>query len=107
MNRQLNKANLAYAFQEAVLDELLLKLRKALEITDVKQVVLAGGVSANSRLRQRLTLMMEHYPDIALSIPPLWCTTDNAAMIGAAGAVAFNKGIRADFTASAKAGLDL
>jgi N6-L-threonylcarbamoyladenine synthase len=107
LNKELNKANLAYAFQEAVLDELLLKLRKALEIVDVKHVVLAGGVSANSRLRQRLTLMMDHYPDIALSIPPLWCTTDNAAMIGAAGTVAFNKGIRADFTVSAKAGLDL
>ncbi len=107
LNKELNKANLAYAFQEAVLDELLMKLRKALEAIDVKQVVLAGGVSANSRLRQRLTQMMEQYPDIALSIPPLWCTTDNAAMIGAAGTVAFRKGIRADFSASAKAGLDL
>ncbi len=105
--RELNKANLAYAFQEAVLDELLLKLKKALEIVDVRQVVLAGGVSANSRLRERLTSMMENYPDIALSIPPLWCTTDNAAMIGAAGAVAFTKGIRADFSTSASAGLDL
>jgi N6-L-threonylcarbamoyladenine synthase len=105
--RELNKANLAYAFQEAVLDEVLLKTKKALEIVEVRQVVLAGGVSANSRLRDRLLKMMESYPGIACSIPPLWCTTDNAAMIGAAGAVAYKKGIRADFSASAKAGLDL
>jgi N6-L-threonylcarbamoyladenine synthase len=105
--RELNKANLAYAFQEAVLDEVLLKTKKALEIVEVRQVVLAGGVSANSRLRERLLKMMESYPDIACSIPPLWCTTDNAAMIGAAGAVAYKKGIRADFSTSAKAGLDL
>jgi N6-L-threonylcarbamoyladenine synthase len=105
--RELNKANLAYAFQEAVLDEVLLKTKKALEIVEVRQVVLAGGVSANSRLRERLLKMMESYPGIACSIPPLWCTTDNAAMIGAAGAVAYKKGIRADFSTSAKAGLDL
>jgi N6-L-threonylcarbamoyladenine synthase len=105
--RELNKANLAYAFQEAVLDEVLLKTKKALEIVEVRQVVLAGGVSANSRLRDRLLKMMESYPGIACSIPPLWCTTDNAAMIGAAGAVAYKKGIRADFSALAKAGLDL
>jgi N6-L-threonylcarbamoyladenine synthase len=105
--RELNKANLAYTFQEAVLDEVLLKTKKAIETVDVRQVVLAGGVSANSRLRDRLTRMMESYPKIALSIPPLWCTTDNAAMIGAAGAVAFKKGIRADFSTSAKAGFDL
>jgi N6-L-threonylcarbamoyladenine synthase len=105
--RELNKANLAYAFQEAVLDEVLLKTKKALEIVEVRQVVLAGGVSANSRLRERLLKMMESYPGIACSIPPLWCTTDNAAMIGSAGAVAYKKGIRADFSTSAKAGLDL
>lgn len=105
--RELNKANLAYAFQEAVLDEVLLKTKRALEIVEVRQVVLAGGVSANSRLRERLLKMMESYPGIACSIPPLWCTTDNAAMIGAAGAVAYKKGIRADFSTSAKAGLDL
>jgi N6-L-threonylcarbamoyladenine synthase len=105
--RELNKANLAYTFQEAVLDEVLLKTKKAIETVEVLQVVLAGGVSANSRLRDRLTKMMDSYPKIALSIPPLWCTTDNAAMIGAAGAVAFKKGIRADFSTSAKAGFDL
>ncbi|PKM63505.1 MAG: tRNA (adenosine(37)-N6)-threonylcarbamoyltransferase complex transferase subunit TsaD [Firmicutes bacterium HGW-Firmicutes-20] len=105
--RELNKANLAYAFQEAVLDEVLLKTKKALEMIEVKQVVLAGGVSANSRLRERLIQMMQGYPDIACTIPPLWCTTDNAAMIGAAGAVAFKKGILADYSTSAKAGYDL
>jgi N6-L-threonylcarbamoyladenine synthase len=105
--RELNKANLAYAFQEAVLDEVLLKTKKVLEMIEVKQVVLAGGVSANSRLRERLIQMMQGYPDIACTIPPLWCTTDNAAMIGAAGAVAFKKGILADYSTSAKAGYDL
>nr|MCR5514342.1 tRNA (adenosine(37)-N6)-threonylcarbamoyltransferase complex transferase subunit TsaD [Bacilli bacterium] len=47
---------------------------------NVKQVVLAGGVSANSYLREQMGLRLKN-TDIELIIPPLWCTTDNAAMI--------------------------
>ncbi|MDY5251793.1 MAG: tRNA (adenosine(37)-N6)-threonylcarbamoyltransferase complex transferase subunit TsaD [Erysipelotrichaceae bacterium] len=86
--REINKADLAYAFQEVALKSLTDKLMKAVANYDVKQVLLAGGVAANSRLRSLVTTKMEKYPDILLTIPPLWCCTDNAAMIGAAGDVA-------------------
>ena len=46
----------------------------------VKQVILAGGVSANSYLRAQMKEKLEG-SDVELIIPPLWCTTDNAAMI--------------------------
>jgi N6-L-threonylcarbamoyladenine synthase len=46
----------------------------------VKQIVLAGGVSANSYLREQMGKKLEG-SGIELIIPPLWCTTDNAAMI--------------------------
>ena len=48
-------------------------------------LVLAGGVAANSRLRQLITEKMQAYPDVQLVIPPMYCCTDNAAMIGAVG----------------------
>ena len=50
----------------------------------VAQVVLAGGVSANSYLRAQMTERLKD-TGIDLIIPPLWCTTDNAAMIAMAG----------------------
>lgn len=85
----INKADLAYCFQETALDTLVGKTSKAVELMHPKQVVLAGGVAANSRLREKMTESMQKYPDVHLTIPPLWCCTDNAAMIGAAGNTAF------------------
>ena len=85
---EINKADVAYAFQEVALKSLISKLMKAVENYDVKQVLLAGGVAANSRLREIITEKMKEYPNILLTIPPLWCCTDNAAMIGAAANVA-------------------
>ncbi len=85
----INKADLAYCFQETALDTLVGKTCKAVELMHPKQVVLAGGVAANSRLREKMTESMQKYPDVHLTIPPLWCCTDNAAMIGAAGNTAF------------------
>ena len=51
--------------------------------------------------------MSENHPDISYIIPPLKCCTDNAAMIGASGYIAYLKGIRADYSVGAKASLDL
>lgn len=86
---EINKADLAYCFQETALDTLVGKTCKAVELMHPKQVVLAGGVAANSRLREKMIEAMAKYSDVHLTIPPLWCCTDNAAMIGAAGNTAF------------------
>ncbi|MFV0550441.1 MAG: tRNA (adenosine(37)-N6)-threonylcarbamoyltransferase complex transferase subunit TsaD [Anaerorhabdus sp.] len=86
---EINKADLAYCFQETALDTLVGKTCKAVELMQPKQVVLAGGVAANSRLREKMIEAMAKYSDVHLTIPPLWCCTDNAAMIGAAGNTAF------------------
>lgn len=80
----IREADLAASFQEAVLDVLVEKSLRAVKMTGVKRLVLAGGVSANSGLRVRLHQRCER-ERIELMIPPLELCTDNAAMIAAAG----------------------
>ncbi|MEQ3645731.1 MULTISPECIES: tRNA (adenosine(37)-N6)-threonylcarbamoyltransferase complex transferase subunit TsaD [unclassified Alteromonas] len=78
------KANIAFAFQEAVVDTLMIKCKRALKQTGMKRLVIAGGVSANHMLRQKMTVLMDElhgevfYPSLA------YCT-DNGAMIAYAG----------------------
>lgn len=106
LNQPIHQANLAYAFQEAVLGELLRKTKCALETIEVKHLVLAGGVAANSRLRILINELKTEYPDLKITIPPLWCCTDNAAMIGAAAEVAYRHGVRGSLDLSANPGLE-
>ena len=77
----INKNDLAYAFQEVALKMLVNKTKKALEEYQCKSLVLAGGVAANSRLRE---MMSENFTDIDLILPPLKYCTDNALMIACA-----------------------
>jgi len=78
---EINKNDLAYAFQETALNVLIAKTKLALQEYPCKGLVLAGGVAANSRLR---TLMEENFKDIDLILPPLKYCTDNALMIACA-----------------------
>ena len=105
-DRPLNRADLAYAFQEAVLGEVLRKTRLAITHVPVKHLVLGGGVSANQRLRELIVELKADFPDITITIPPMWCCTDNAAMIAAAASVAYRHGVRADLSVGADPGLD-
>ena len=102
----LNIENLAYAFQEAAVGELMKKTRLALDTYPVKHFVLAGGVAANSRLRECVLGLSDEYEDVQITIPPLWCCTDNAAMIGAVAYIAYKHGIKADLSLSASPGLE-
>ncbi len=104
--REINQADLAYAFQEAVLGELLRKTKLAIDTFEVKHLVLAGGVAANSRLRVLVNELNLEYPDLKITIPPLWCCTDNAAMIGAAAEVAYRHGVLGNLDISANPGLE-
>ena len=77
----INKNDLAFAFQETALNVLVRKTKLALEQYPCRTLVLAGGVAANSRLRQ---LMEENFQDVQLILPPLKYCTDNALMIACA-----------------------
>lgn len=81
---EVNKADLAASFQEAVVHVVTEKTRKAAQMYNAKQVLLAGGVAANGYLRSRLQSSLEQDGVTLLYPPPLLCT-DNAAMIGCAG----------------------
>ncbi|MEL0583388.1 MAG: tRNA (adenosine(37)-N6)-threonylcarbamoyltransferase complex transferase subunit TsaD [Candidatus Thiodiazotropha sp. (ex. Lucinoma kazani)] len=81
---QQTRADIARAFEEAVVDTLLIKCRRAVRQTDIKTLVLAGGVSANRRLRQGIDEMMNKEGGAAYYPRPEFCT-DNGAMIAYAG----------------------
>jgi len=77
------KADIAASFQEAAIDVLIRKTRSAIQQHEVASVLLSGGVSANTLLRERL-LQMCGDAGVFCSVPELKYTTDNAAMIAAA-----------------------
>jgi len=106
LNQTLNIEDCAFAFQEAALAQLLSKTKTALDSLEVKHLVLAGGVAANSRLRELVTDLNQTYPDLIITIPPMWCCTDNGAMIGAAAEVAYRHNVSSDLRLSAKASID-
>lgn len=81
----INRANVAASFQDSVVDVLCDHTMKAMEETGITTLLLAGGVSANSRLRERIDELCEKN-GYKLYYPPLSLCTDNAAMIGAAAA---------------------
>jgi len=78
------RANIAYAFQEAVVDTLVIKCRRALKQTGLKRLVIAGGVSANKHLREALQEMMVKMKG-EVFYPRMEFCTDNGAMIAYAG----------------------
>lgn len=95
--------NLAASFQEAVVDVLVEKTRRAAEEFGVKMVLMGGGVAANSRLREE---MMRRLP-VPVRVPPVKLCTDNGAVIGAVGYYRFIAGERAGWDLDVVAGLTL
>ncbi|MBA1149008.1 tRNA (adenosine(37)-N6)-threonylcarbamoyltransferase complex transferase subunit TsaD [Ectothiorhodospiraceae bacterium WFHF3C12] len=101
------RADIARAFQDAVVDTMAIKCRRALEQTGVGRLVVAGGVGANQALRNRLREVAEkrdatvHYPRLALC-------TDNGAMVAYLGHCRLAAGQRGDlsFDVTARWGLE-
>jgi len=85
------RADIAASFQEAVVDTLLIKCRRALEQTGLTTLVMAGGVSANRRLRTRLREMAEPR-GWGVYYPRMEFCTDNGAMIALAGCLRLQAG---------------
>ena len=98
-NQQVNIANMAKSFQDVAIKELLDKVNLAIKKYDVKQIVLAGGVSANSYFRSEITAMFKD-TNIEVIIPPIWCTTDNAAMIAKVASYLYDRKIFASLDLS-------
>lgn len=83
-------ADIARAFEDAVVDTLAIKCRRALEQTGYQRLVIAGGVSANRTLRAKLAEMMTQRGGEVFYARPEFCT-DNGAMIAYAGMVRFKQ----------------
>lgn len=77
---KVNISDMCKSFQDVAVGEVVKKAVLAAKKYNVKEVILAGGVSANSYLREQMKNEMEKL-NIKINIPPMWCCTDNAAMI--------------------------
>jgi len=100
--------DLACSFQDVVTDVLVDKTIHAAKEKGVKHIVLAGGVAANSQLREVLTQRVNsELKDVKLTIPPLWCCTDNAAMIASAAVEMYQLKQFEDLSLSCKPMIDL
>ncbi|SES24115.1 N6-L-threonylcarbamoyladenine synthase [Gracilibacillus ureilyticus] len=97
---------IAASFQASVVEVLVEKTYRAANQYGVKQVIVAGGVAANKGLRNAMEAKFKGEAT-ELMFPPISLCTDNAAMIAAAGSIAFNQGHRATWDLNANPGLDL
>ncbi len=94
-----DKADIALAFELAAVDTLTIKCKRAIDQTKVKHLVIAGGVSANTRLREKLSNDLKAQVIYA----PLELCTDNGAMIAYAGALRLQAGQRSDLSITTRA----
>ncbi len=104
--KEINKENLCCSFQNVVVETLAKKTMHAINDLNIKNVVLAGGVSANTGIREKLKYLCEAR-GINYTFPDIKYCTDNAAMIATAGYFAYLDGRRADFTLNAFSTLEL
>lgn len=100
-NNEIRTNDLAKSFQERVVKVISKKTMKALKDYNVNNLIVCGGVAANTRLREELTKITSEN-NINISIPSLKYCTDNAAMIGAAAYYAYQKGNIANLYLNAK-----
>jgi len=102
----INRADLALAFQTSVIEVLVEKTLRAAKKNKINTVLLAGGVAANSLLRANLKERCDE-EGLQLFYPPLEYCTDNAAMIASAGYYRFKHGDRAGWNLNAMPNLKL
>ena len=104
---EVNKADIACSFQECVTDELSHKAVKACKASEEKKLVVAGGVGANSKLKEKLSKLCEEN-SIKFYSPVLKFCTDNAAMIGSMAYYMMKDGLGlADLSLTAKPNIQL
>ncbi len=96
-------AQMAHAFQESVVDVLVAKTVDAAQHFGAAEILLAGGVAANTRLRSEL----ERRAQLPVRFPPIWLCTDNAAMIAAAAYYRFDASQQPDWSLDVRPNLPL
>ena len=95
------RCDIAHAFQQAVVETILIKCKRALQHTGYKRLVMAGGVSANKQLRADLAEMMKSLGGEVYYPRPQFCT-DNGAMIAYTGFLRLKHGEQTDLSVSVK-----
>lgn len=95
------RCDIAHAFQQAVVDTIIIKCKRALQQTGYKRLVMAGGVSANKQLRASLAEMMNNLKGEVFYPRPQFCT-DNGAMIAYTGFLRLKNGETSDLSVSVK-----
>ena len=84
---------MACAFEDAAVDVLVEKTRKALnQYSEIKTLILGGGVAANNFLKKQLADMLQEFPSVTLRTPQKELSTDNAIMIGLAAYIRIKSG---------------
>ena len=99
--KEINKENLAASFQKVAVEEIVNKTKKAINDYNIKNLIVAGGVAANSEVRVQIEKMSKDL-GVDYSFPPIKYCTDNATMIAAAGYFAYKNGRVADMSLNSK-----
>lgn len=105
-NIEINEADVAASFQEACVDVLVEKTMMALKMKNCNKVALAGGVAANSRLREVMKAKCEE-KDYEFYMPEIKLCTDNAAMIGSCAYFMYEQNEFAEFDLNAYPNLEI
>lgn len=105
-NLQVNKADVAASFQKSVVDILSENLIKASDVYGIDKIAIAGGVSANSALRENIEKLAQENGK-KFYYPPLSLCTDNGAMIGSSGYFEYLAGNVSDMSMNAYATYDI
>lgn len=103
----INKEDLAASFQQVVMEVLVNKTVRAAKEYQVKQVMLAGGVSANSGLRSAMSKAIDKLDNVTLLLPPMSCCTDNAMMIALSAKIMYDLKLFSDLSLGIKPNIDL